>query len=59
MQLQFVMRETYRQKQSPAYLAQLQQDYPDYYVIPEGEPIPLPFKAAQKFSLMRIEKISI
>ena len=36
MQLQFVTREAYRQKQSPAYLAQLQQDYPDYYVIPEG-----------------------
>ena len=41
MQLQFVMRETYRQKQSPAYLAQLQQDYPDYYVIPEGGTNPL------------------
>ena len=36
MQLQFVTREAYRQKQSSAYLAQLQQDYPDYYVIPEG-----------------------
>ena len=36
MQLQFVTREAYRQKQSPAYLAQLQQDYPDYYAIPEG-----------------------
>ena len=41
MQLQFVMRETYRQKQSPAYLAQLQQDYPEYYVIPEGGTNPL------------------
>ena len=29
MQLQFVTREAYRQKQSPAYLAQLQQHYPD------------------------------
>lgn len=36
MQLQFVTREAYRQKQSPTYLAQLQQDYPDYYAIPEG-----------------------
>lgn len=36
MQLQFVSRENYRLKQSPDYLAQLQQDYPDYYVIPEG-----------------------
>ena len=36
MQLRFVSRENYRLKQSPDYLAQLQQDYPDYYVIPEG-----------------------
>ncbi|MWC19975.1 pyridoxal-phosphate dependent enzyme [Acinetobacter johnsonii] len=36
MQLQFVTREAYRQKQSLGYLAQFQQDYPDYYVIPEG-----------------------
>lgn len=41
MQLQFVTREVYRQKQSSAYLAQLQQDYPDYYVIPEGGSNPL------------------
>lgn len=41
MQLQFVTREVYRQKQSSAYLAQLQQDYPDYYVIPEGGTNPL------------------
>jgi len=41
MQLQFVTREAYRQKQSPTYLAQLQQDYPDYYVIPEGGTNPL------------------
>jgi 1-aminocyclopropane-1-carboxylate deaminase len=41
MQLQFVSREAYRQKQNPAYLAQLQQDYPDYYVIPEGGTNPL------------------
>lgn len=36
MQLQFVTRETYRQKQSFEYLAQLQHEYPDAYVIPEG-----------------------
>ncbi len=41
MQVQFVTREVYRQKQSSAYLAQLQQDYPDYYVIPEGGTNPL------------------
>ena len=36
MQLQFVSRESYRHKHSPDYLSQLQQDYPEYYVIPEG-----------------------
>ena len=36
MQFQFISRENYRLKQSPAYLTELQQDYPDYYVIPEG-----------------------
>ena len=41
MQLQFVTREAYRQKQSRAYLAQLQQDYPEYYAIPEGGTNPL------------------
>lgn len=36
MQLEFVSREHYRQKNHPDYLAQLKQDYPEHYVIPEG-----------------------
>ncbi|ANF83153.1 1-aminocyclopropane-1-carboxylate deaminase [Acinetobacter sp. NCu2D-2] len=36
MQLEFVSREMYRQKQNPAYLDTLKHSYPDYYVIPEG-----------------------
>ena len=48
MQLQFVSRENYRLKQSPDYLAQLQQDYPDYYVIPEGGTNPLAIQGCQE-----------
>ena len=36
MQLHFVSREDYRRKQNPNYLAQLQQQFPDCYIIPEG-----------------------
>ena len=36
MQLQFVSREQYRQKQQPEFLAQLQQQFPEHYIIPEG-----------------------
>jgi 1-aminocyclopropane-1-carboxylate deaminase/D-cysteine desulfhydrase-like pyridoxal-dependent ACC family enzyme len=36
MQLHFVSREQYRQKDQPEYLAALQQQYPEHYLIPEG-----------------------
>lgn len=36
MQLHFVNREDYRRKQQPEFLAELQQQFPDHYVIPEG-----------------------
>lgn len=36
MQLHFVSREDYRRKQQPDFLAELQQQFPDHYVIPEG-----------------------
>lgn len=36
MQLDFVSREKYRLKDSATYLEQLQQHYPDTYIIPEG-----------------------
>ncbi|OTG63049.1 1-aminocyclopropane-1-carboxylate deaminase [Acinetobacter sp. ANC 3903] len=36
MQLHFVSRQHYREKNSPVFLEQLQQHYPEYYLIPEG-----------------------
>ena len=36
MKLHFVDRKTYRRRQDADYLAQLQQEYPDYFIIPEG-----------------------
>lgn len=36
MQLHFVSREEYRHKQKPEFLVELQQQFPDHYVIPEG-----------------------
>ncbi|SEK96357.1 1-aminocyclopropane-1-carboxylate deaminase [Colwellia chukchiensis] len=36
MQLHFVDRKTYRQRNDDGYLAQLQQQYPEHVIIPEG-----------------------
>lgn len=36
MQLRFVSRAEYRQKHLPDYMQQLQQQYPDAYILPEG-----------------------
>ncbi|OTG77307.1 1-aminocyclopropane-1-carboxylate deaminase [Acinetobacter sp. ANC 5054] len=36
MQLQFISRERYREKNHPYFLHQLTLDYPDHYIIPEG-----------------------
>ncbi|WP_174560858.1 1-aminocyclopropane-1-carboxylate deaminase/D-cysteine desulfhydrase [Acinetobacter bouvetii] len=36
MQLHFVSREQYRQKDQPEYLAALKLHYPEHYLIPEG-----------------------
>ncbi|MGJ8691099.1 MAG: 1-aminocyclopropane-1-carboxylate deaminase/D-cysteine desulfhydrase [Thalassotalea sp.] len=36
MELKFVDRKTYRLRDDPAYLTELQQRYPDYYIVPEG-----------------------
>lgn len=36
MQLQFVSREEYRQKNNLEYVQKLKEDFPNYYVIPEG-----------------------
>lgn len=36
MHLHFVSRQHYREKNSPVFLEQLQQHYPEHYLIPEG-----------------------
>jgi len=36
MQLHFVSREHYRQKDQPEYLSELKQQFPEHYIIPEG-----------------------
>jgi len=36
MKLHFVDRKTYRRRHDADYLARLQQEYPDYFIIPEG-----------------------
>jgi len=36
MKLHFINRKTYRRRHDSDYLAQLQQEFPQYYVIPEG-----------------------
>ncbi len=36
MQLKFISREQYRLKDSSEFLANLKQQYPNYYIIPEG-----------------------
>ena len=36
MQIVFVSRELYKQKNEPSYLQALQTEYPDAYIIPEG-----------------------
>lgn len=41
MQLQFVSREMYRQKQSADFIQQLQAEFPNGYIIPEGGTNPL------------------
>ena len=36
MKLHFVDRKTYRRRHDTDYLSQLQQEYPDYFIVPEG-----------------------
>lgn len=36
MKLHFVDRKTYRRRHDNDYLAELQQQFPDYYIVPEG-----------------------
>lgn len=48
MTFQFVSREEYRKKDEPDYLAQLQAQYPDYYIIPEGGTNELAIKGCEE-----------
>lgn len=41
MELVFVDRQTYRQRHDEHYLTQLQRQYPDYFIVPEGGSNPL------------------
>ncbi|PLA73604.1 cysteine desulfhydrase [Hydrogenovibrio sp. SC-1] len=36
MQLHFMSRQAYRQKEDPAFLRQLQEDFPNSFILPEG-----------------------
>lgn len=36
MKLHFVDRQTYRRRHNPDYLLQLQQEFPNYFIVPEG-----------------------
>lgn len=47
MQLQFVNRTDYKQRHDPQFLAQLQQQYPNSYIIPEGGTNPLAIQGCQ------------
>ncbi len=60
MQLQFISREQYRLKQDSAFLAQLQQDYPEHYIIPEGGTNSLAIQGCQEIlSLADREKFDL
>lgn len=48
MTFKFVSREDYRQKDQPEYLAQLSQQFPEYYVIPEGGTNALAIRGCQE-----------
>jgi 1-aminocyclopropane-1-carboxylate deaminase len=47
MQLHFISRQAYRQKDHPAFLKDLQNKYPHVYFIPEGGKGPLGIKGCQ------------
>lgn len=48
MQLHFVSREHYRRKQQPKYLAELAQQFPEHYFIPEGGTNALAIRGCQE-----------
>ncbi|MDG1751910.1 MAG: pyridoxal-phosphate dependent enzyme [Thalassotalea sp.] len=50
MDLHFVDRKTYRQRDSTEYLLHLSQQYPDYFIIPEGGSNTLAIKGVAEIS---------
>lgn len=48
MELQFMNREDYRNKHKPLFLSELQQKYPDYYILPEGGTNTLAIKGCEE-----------
>ena len=51
MQLSFVSPQQYRQRQQPDYLATLQQQFPDWLLVPEGGTGPLGVKGVAELQL--------
>jgi 1-aminocyclopropane-1-carboxylate deaminase len=50
MKLHFVSRETYRKKIEPGFIQSLQEDFVNYYLIPEGGSNELAVKGVQEFA---------
>ncbi|MCG4607080.1 hypothetical protein L0O74_12185, partial [Bifidobacterium longum] len=48
MQLHFVSREQYRQKDQPDYLGKLNQQFPEHFIIPEGGTNPLAIQGCKE-----------
>ncbi len=48
MKLHFISRQQYRQKHTVQFLAQLQQQYPNSYIIPEGGTNPLAIQGTEE-----------
>ncbi|OTG74489.1 1-aminocyclopropane-1-carboxylate deaminase [Acinetobacter terrae] len=48
MQLHFVSREQYRLKNQPEYLAELTQQFPEHFIIPEGGTNPLAIQGCKE-----------
>ncbi|OAL76263.1 1-aminocyclopropane-1-carboxylate deaminase [Acinetobacter sp. SFB] len=48
MQLHFVSREQYRQKDRPEYITELKKQFPDHFMIPEGGTNPLAIRGCQE-----------
>ena len=59
MQLHFVSRADYRQKTDPLFLAQLQQQYPEHYVIPEGGSNALAIQGCQEILSAEDEQFDV